>query len=294
MPLSTFSGDREAGAISAALRRDGAVIVTDLVGADVLDAVCAELRPELDAKGLQQASAFNGSRTNRLSNVLAVAPSAAALLDHDMVVSVANDILLPHCASYQIGSTTAIEILPGEAAQALHRDDTPYPVDIAGLEFQIGVMWALNDFTQDNGGTRVVKGSHRVLRSWHLPALDDWEAAVMPRGSALFYLGSTWHGGGANNSDVARMGLINVYSLGWLRQEVNQYLSCPPELAARFAPRLRALLGYMAHGAGDDLLGIYRGDSAAWVETSPETEWGKTRGMIGTRDDAKNQSGHKT
>ena len=161
MPISTLDRDADAGLVASMLRRDGAVIVKDLVGADIVGAVRAELRPELDAKGLETESDFNGSLTNRISNVLTVAPSAAAIVDHDMVVAVANEILLPHCASYHIGSMTAIEIMPGEAAQALHRDDTPFPIDHAGMEIQIGVMWALNDFTEENGGTRVVPGSHR-------------------------------------------------------------------------------------------------------------------------------------
>ena len=87
------------------------------------------------------------------------------------------------------------------------------------------------------------------------------------------------------------MGLINVYSLGWLRQESNQYLNHPPEIAAKFAPRLRALLGYTTHGSGDDLLGAFRGDCPAWVDTPPEPQWREERGMVGTAADAKAQSG---
>ena len=292
MTISHLSRDADVATVVAALRRDGAVIVENLVGSDVVDAVCAELRPELDAKGLEQESDFNGSLTNRISNVLAVSPSSATIVDHDLVVAVANEILLPHCASYHIGSMTAIEILPGEQEQALHRDDTPFPIDNAGMELQIGVMWSLNDFTEENGGTRVVPGSHRFLRSWHLPGLENWEAAEMPAGSALFYLGSMWHGGGANKSDKPRMGLINVYSLGWLRQESNQYLHHPPEVAARFEPRLRALLGYTTHGSGDDTLGAYRGGNCtAWVETPPEPEWRQERGMVATADDVTAQTG---
>ncbi len=292
MPIKTLDRDVDAGSVVSMLRRDGAVIVKDLVGADVVDSVCAELRPELDAKGLEQESDFNGSLTNRISSVLAVAPSAASIVDHDMVVAVANEILLPHCASYHIGSMTAIEILPGEAAQALHRDDTPFPIDNAGMEIQIGVMWALNDFTEENGGTRVVAGSHRFLRAWHLPNLKNWESATMPRGSALFYLGSTWHGGGANRTDKPRMGLINVYSLGWLRQESNQYLHHPPEIAAKFAPRLRALLGYTPHGIGDDQCGSFRGECPAWVAEPPEPAWREERGgHVGTAADVKAQAG---
>lgn len=291
MTISYLGGDTDVSQVVMALRRDGAVVVTDLAGAEVVDTVCDELRQELDAMGLESTSAFNGSLTNRIGNVLAVSPGSAALLDHDMVVAVANEILLPSCASYHISSMTAIEVLPGEAAQALHRDDTPYPIDIAGMELQIGVMWALNDFTKENGGTRVVPGSHRLLRSWHLPNLRNWEAAAMPKGSALFYLGSTWHGAGANETNGRRMGLINVYSLGWLRQEVNQYLTHPPEVAAKFGPRLRALLGYTTHSAGDDRLGIFRGDCPAWVQTPPEEAWYRGRDGTGSAEDAAAQAG---
>ena len=242
MPLAYLDRTADTGTVVLALRRDGAVVVTGLAEHSLVDTVLAELSPQLDASGLKSLSEFNGDRTLRFNNVLSTAPSAAGLVDHDMVVGVANEILLPHCATYQVGSMTAIEILPGESAQALHRDDSLYPIEISGLELQIGVMWALSDFTTDNGGTRVVPGSHRFLRSWHLPDVSDWESSEMPKGSALFYLGSTWHGGGANRSNGPRAGLINTYSLGWLRQESNQYLVTPPEVAAQLGPRLRACL----------------------------------------------------
>jgi ectoine hydroxylase-related dioxygenase (phytanoyl-CoA dioxygenase family) len=291
MPISSFGRFSNPDSITSTLRRDGAVIVNDLVESDLVDAVRAELRPELDTSGLKSKSDFNGSLTLRTSCILSVAPSAAELVDHDMVVRVADEILLPHCATYQVGSLTAIEILPGESEQALHRDDSLYPIENAGMELQIGVMWALDDFTEENGGTRVVLGSHRFLRSWHLPGLTGWESAVMPKGSALFYMGSTWHGGGANRSDAPRMGLINVYSLGWLRQESNQYLTTPPEAAVQFSPRLRALLGYTPHGSGDDRIGKFRGECPAWVDTPPEPAWRDERGQVGTAADTKAQSG---
>ncbi len=292
MPLINIERTADIGAVVEALRRDGAVVVTELAESSLVDAIRAELRPQFDAYGLKACSDFNGSRTLRCwTGLLSSAPSAADLIDHDMVVGVADAILLPHCATYQVGSMTAIEILPGESAQALHRDDSLYPIENAGMELQIGVMWALDDFTAENGGTRVVLGSHRFLRSWHLPGVSDWETAVMPRGSALFYMGSTWHGGGANQSNAPRMGLINTYSLGWLRRESNQYLETPPEVAGRFGPRLRALLGYTPHGSGDDRIGNFRGDCPAWVETPPEPAWRDERGQVGTATDAKAQAG---
>ena len=151
MPLRTFETPINAGAVVEALRRDGAVAVAGLAEPCLVDTIRAELRPELDASGLRIKSDFNGSRTLRNSaSVLAVAPSAAGLVDHDMVIAVANTILLPHCATYQIGSMSAIEILPGESAQALHRDDSLYPIENAGMELQIGVMWFMDDFTEES------------------------------------------------------------------------------------------------------------------------------------------------
>jgi hypothetical protein len=291
MPLSYLDRTSSPEEVVSRLRRDGAVVVTGLAEAELAGKVTAELRQKLNASGLDSSSDFNGAKTLRSGSVLANAPAAAPLLDHDMVVEVANEILLPHCATYQVGSITAIEILPGESAQALHRDDSLYPIEINGMELEIGVMWALNDFTQENGATRVVPSSHRFIRSWHLPDLSNWEAAVMPAGSALFYMGSTWHGGGANNSNEPRLGLINTYSLGWLRQESNQYLETPPEVAAQFGPRLRALLGYTAHGAGDDKMGKFSGECAAWVETPPIPAWQDDRGQIGSTSDVKAQGG---
>jgi len=292
MPLEYLDKTTDSATIIQTLRRDGAVAVKEVADNDVVDAIVNELRPRLDADDLDAASAFDGNRTLRTGyGLLTNAPSAASLVDHDLVIEVANDILLPHCASYNIGSMTAIDILPGEAGQALHRDDSLYPIENAGMELLIGVMWALNDFTQENGGTRVVPGSHRFLRSWHLPDVSAWESTEMPKGSALFYMGSTWHGGGANQSDGPRLGLINTYSLGWLRQEANHYLDTPPEIAMQFEPRLRALLGYSAYGSGDDTIGGSRGDCPAWVNTPPVPEWRDERGQIGSDDDAEAQSG---
>lgn len=114
----------------------------------------------------------------------------------------------------------------------------------------------------------------------------------MPAGSALFYLGSTWHGGGANNSSAPRAGLINTYSLGWLRQESNHYLELPSSTAMQFTPRQRALLGYTAHGCGDDSIGKYDGnDCPAWLDTPPEPAWRDERGQVGTAENVQAQAG---
>jgi ectoine hydroxylase-related dioxygenase (phytanoyl-CoA dioxygenase family) len=291
MLLTYLDRSADAATVADALRRDGAVAVNGLIEPHLADTVATELRPQLDAEGLESRSIFNGDLTRRYGSVMSTAPSAAELVGHDLVISVADEILLPFASTYRISSLTAIEIMPGESDQALHRDDTVYPIDLAGMELTLGVMWSLSDFTEVNGGTRVIPGSHRYLRSWHLPDMSRWETTVMPKGSAVFYLGSTWHGGGANESNAPRLGLINSYCLGWLRPEVNQYLTTPPEIAARYGPRIRALLGYMPHGASDDLCGGFSGECPAWVDTPPEPTWRSERGQIATIENAKTQGG---
>lgn len=109
--------------------------------------------------------------------------------------------------------------------------------------------------------------------------------------STLFYLGSTWHGGGANPSNGACSGLINTYCLGWLRQEANQNLECPPEIASQYSPRLRALLGYTPHGTGDDQIGTFNGECKGWLDKPPEPAWGENRGQVGGATEVKVQVG---
>ncbi|MEM7224242.1 MAG: phytanoyl-CoA dioxygenase family protein [Pseudomonadota bacterium] len=253
MTLASFDQSARTGDVAAALKRDGAVILSNQVDAALAEAVRQEMRPSLDAIGHRFESDFNGYRTLRIGAILAVAPSAATLLGDSRVLEIVDRILLPHCINYRVGSMTGIEILPGETAQMLHTDDSIYPVRLPGMELQVSVMWALGDFTLENGATRVVPGSHK----WHEPrdpVEDEVVQSTMAKGSALIYMGSLWHGGGANRSDRPRMGLINTYALGWLRQEENQYLTIPQDVAARYPDSIRRLLGYQSHGP---ILGTY-------------------------------------
>jgi ectoine hydroxylase-related dioxygenase (phytanoyl-CoA dioxygenase family) len=254
--LEILPADAPVAAVTAALNRDGGVIVSKVADAELVDRIATELAPHHLAEGDKFHNDFNGYRTRRLSAILAISRSAAELIAHPRVLAVADAVLGPHCENYRIGSTTAIEIHPGEGHQALHQDDDFYPMRIPGVEFQLGAMWALDDFTLENGATRVVPGSHwtgSVADAENAPVVQ----AVMPRGSLLLYFGSTWHGGGANTSDKPRSGLINTYALGWLRQEENQYLSVPRAIADSYPDALRRLMGYQAHGP---FLGVFPDD----------------------------------
>ena len=254
--VQTLDGESDSNDVVAALMRDGGVIVADQVSDDVIDRILKNLRGPFDEQGHKFQNDFNGYTTLRLGGILGLSRASADLIAHPRVMEVADAVLKRHCSSYRIGSTTAIEIHPGEKAQVLHRDDGFYPLRLPDVEFQISAMWALHDFTVENGATRIVPGSHHD-RDIDSVEEKDVEQAVMPRGSVLFYLGSTLHGGGANTTKAPRTGLINTYSLGWLRQEENQYLTVPREIADSYPDHVRRLMGYQAHGR---YLGVYPGD----------------------------------
>ena len=254
--LKSFTNEPQTDDVTAALLNDGGVIIERLVEEAVIDKVSEELRPHFDEQGHRFQNDFNGYKTLRLGGILGLSTTSAELIAHPDVMNIADAMLLPHCENYRIGSCTAIEIHPGEKAQTLHRDDDFYPIPIPGVEFQISAMWALDDFTMENGATRVVTKTHPENSMEEMDSADV-EQAVMPKGSVLFYLGSTVHGGGANRSEAPRKGLINTYSLGWLRQEENHYLTLPREVADTYPEHVRRLMGYQSHGA---YLGVYPGD----------------------------------
>ena len=256
MAIEYFDRDAPSEDVIAALNRDGAAVVTDQVSGEVADAVLAELRPYFDREGRLTESDFNGYKTLRTSGILARSRTSAELIGHPRVMEVADAVLLPHCVNYQIGSATAIEILPGESDQLLHTDDVIYPLKVPGLQLQISAMWPLVDFTLENGATRLVPGSHVACE----PVADKPDTVIqapMSKGSVLFYMGCTLHGGGANQSDAPRAGLINTYSLGWLRAEENHFLMVPRKIADTYPEHIRRLLGYQSHGR---LIGAFQGD----------------------------------
>ena len=278
MSIQYFDPDSNSESIVEALQQDGAAIISKQVPDNLADRVTSELRESFDEIGRYDESDFNGYKTLRVSSILAISPSSAELVAHQRVIDVADAILLKHCATYQIGSLTGVEILPDETDQWLHTDDSIYPIKIPGIELQISALWALNDFTEANGATRLILGSHQQdATQRYYETLEDFRRlnpsvgddrivqAKMPKGSLLLYLGKTLHGGCANHSNSARMALVNTYSLGWLRQEENQYLNVPRAQAEKYSETIRNLMGYKPHGG----LGTYQSPDGRWVEYEP-------------------------
>lgn len=189
---------------------------------------------------------FFGYNTKRFGGVFAKSQASQNLAIDPTILKVMETLLLPHCDSIQINLTQAISILPGEKEQLPHRDDEMFPIEHNGRNLMINAIWALSDFTYENGGTRIWPGSHRADLTRE-PEQSDMAAAEMKAGDVLLYLGSVLHHGGANQTSVPRNGLVISYSLGWLRQSENQYLVYPPEIARKFPKKLQQLIGYQAH-----------------------------------------------
>ena len=256
--IQRFQASDDLADMQSSLMRDGALIIEQVADSELITTINAELRPAFDAEGDQFANDFNGYRTRRLGGLLRYSSATAQLLEHPLVMALANAALGPHCAHYQVGSTTAIEILPGEAAQVLHRDDECYPILMDPIEFQISALWSLDAFTDLNGATEVIPRSSQSEGA--AP-----EEAIMPAGSVLVYLGSTRHGGGANHSDAPRAAIVNTYALGWLRQEENQYLTLPRAVVEAQTDSIKRLLGFQAYSRS---LGVWPEDpDGFWFES---------------------------
>jgi hypothetical protein len=247
MPIPRLSAAASGADVAGALGREGCAIVEHLVPCAVLDRVRDELRPYLDATPLGP-DVFAGHRTRRTGGLIGRSPTSRDLVAHALVLDAVRAVLA-HASGFQLHLTQVIAIGPGEVAQPIHRDQWafdffPFP---AGYEVQCNTLWAMTDFTAENGGTRLVPGSHRLADRREF-AHDETEPAEMPAGSLLFYTGAVYHGGGANRSSAVRYGLNITYAVSWLRQEENQYLSVPFAVARELPEPLLRLMGY-ARGA---------------------------------------------
>jgi len=245
--------------VAAALREDGAVVVEGLLDPDLLgrfnaevDPLLAGARPDHDRAFINPAVAwFFGDKTRHVTGVASKSRVfATEILTHPIFLGVCDAVLAPSCARYQLNLAHVLDRGPGAEQQYLHRDELVWVhVPRPHSELQVASMIALVDFTADNGATRVAPGSHR----WPVERQaepGELVPAEMPAGSAIIYLGSTTHAGGANTTaDQWRRGMHLSYVVGWLRTEENHYLTTPPDIARHLPRQSQELLGYAAHDA---------------------------------------------
>ena len=234
----------------ARIERDGYTIVEDAIEPELLDAIDEDLRRiEREHDIVPAHNEFEGTKTVRIYNLLVHGALYERIPVHGSVLPIVEGVLDPGCL---VSSLSSIAIDPGEQQQPIHADDQLIPLAKPHAPVVCNSMWAITDFSEANGATRVVPGSHRLDHSPEYGKHFDSIPAEMARGSVLVWHGSLWHGGGANRSDERRVGIAMNYCAGYIRQQENQQLGIPREIARSFSPRLRELVGY---GVYNNLIG---------------------------------------
>jgi ectoine hydroxylase-related dioxygenase (phytanoyl-CoA dioxygenase family) len=230
----------------AQVRSQGFTIVENAIAPDLVEALSAALwRLESKLGAKPAGNAFEGAATVRIYNLLAHGAPFDEVPVHASVLPIAEGVLDPGCL---ISSLSSIAIDPGEVAQPIHADDMVISLEKPHAPIVCNSMWALTDFTADNGATRLVPGSHLRTNPEYGGAYETI-AAEMPKGSVLVWDGALWHGGGANATNERRVGLAMNYCAGFIRQQENQQLGIPLAIVRGFPPRLQELAGF----------GVYRG-----------------------------------
>jgi ectoine hydroxylase-related dioxygenase (phytanoyl-CoA dioxygenase family) len=225
----------------AALDRDGYVVLTNLLSPEE----CDELRAELTALlGRTGRNAFEGHRTQRVYSVLEKTRAVDRLVDHPRVLALLDRLLLPN---YLLSQLQVINIRPGEEAQLLHPDDGIYPVARPRQDLSAATVWAIDEFTGDNGATVLIPGSHRWPDGRTPADADPRRSAVMPAGSCVLFLGTLWHGGGTNRSTSPRLAATAQYCQPWLRTQEAFTLSTSIDVVRDVSEDIRRMLGYSIH-----------------------------------------------
>jgi ectoine hydroxylase-related dioxygenase (phytanoyl-CoA dioxygenase family) len=258
------------------IRIEGFTVVEDAIEPALVQELTATIdRLMVDLDVPYGANTFLGRHTRRIFNLLSRDPVFAEVPLHPDVLAVAEGVLDEELL---LSSLTAVEMGPGQAGQPFHADTGSIPLRRPHQPIACVAIWMLTDFTPDNGGTRIVPGSHefdRIPRKGEQP--DRYVHAEAPAGSVLVYNGSIWHGGGENTTDSRRMGIVCNYCAGWLRQEENQLLAVPATYAAGLPARLRSMLGYSVYRG---LMGhVDQVDPGTWLDPEKETDmvWKRMR-----------------
>lgn len=230
--------------ISEAFDTEGYVILRNVLSKDMLKRLNQDLEPHFTNRDVCQ-GLFWGNYTTRIEAILSKSEAAQQVVLNSHIMQLVKHALSANCDNIQLHLTQGIRIHPGERAQIIHPDTAMFPVP-KPFEFMVNCIVALSEFTFENGATQVVPGSH-LWAEERMPQAHEIMYAQMQPGDILIYTASLLHGGGANIADHDRTGLAISYSLGWLRQAENMYLTYPPHIAKDFSSDLQRLIGYNVH-----------------------------------------------
>jgi len=257
MPPTTSHDDLDAHI--ERLDRDGCTVVHDAFDVSTADALMTDIdRLETELGITMGGNGFEGRATTRVYNLLALGERYQQVPVHPTVIALMQHVLGPGCL---VSSVSSITIHPGEVAQPIHADDQVIPIPKPHRAVTANSMWALTDFTEANGATRIIPGTHRADHSPEYGRHYDSVSAEMPRGSILVWDGGLWHGGGANTTTERRRGIAMNYCAGFVRQQENQQLGIPLDVMRSFSPELQELCGF----------GVYKGLIGHIDRQSPAT-----------------------
>jgi ectoine hydroxylase-related dioxygenase (phytanoyl-CoA dioxygenase family) len=232
--------DPEADAHASTIQREGFVVLEHVLSPVEVAAMRAALEPDLQGRHMGR-NDFEGFHTERVYALLAKDPALALLVEHPRLLSIVDRLLEPH---YLLSAFLAIHVHPGETAQGWHFDDGGCRVPLPRPMHGVSAIWALDDFTAENGATQVISRSHLWGQDAPAPDSRDAVSICMPAGSVLVLAGTLQHRGGASRGGGTRLGVTPQYCQSWLRQIENMALAVPPHLARRLSPRVQELLGY--------------------------------------------------
>ena len=229
----------------ARIAEQGYTIVADAIEPDLVDEVAAELaRLEVDLGIVPARNDFEGTETVRIYNLLVHGQAFERIPVHANVLPIVEGVLDAQCL---ISSLSSIAICAGETPQPIHADDQLMPIAKPHPPTVCNTMWAITDFTEANGATRIIPGSHLADASPTYGQHYDSIPAEMEKGSVLVWHGSLWHGGGSNTTEERRVGIAMNYCAGYIRQQENQQLGIPRDIALGFEERLQRLCGYSVY-----------------------------------------------
>lgn len=233
-----------------ALHKNGFCLIPEAAPVALVEALSRDLH-EVFLRTPNSSGAFYGERTVRFGAILSRSIHAAPIVQQPLILAIAQAILGPWCDNIQLNLTQAIEIGSGAPQQVPHRDQDMWPASRMlpaghGVEFLLNVMWPFTPYRPKNGSTMIWPGSHCRCSEDLIDPREAISLDIDP-GTALLFLGSTLHAGGANRTHEPRRGMIVSYSLGWLKPYELQTLAYPPEKARDFPSDLARLVGYQIH-----------------------------------------------
>jgi ectoine hydroxylase-related dioxygenase (phytanoyl-CoA dioxygenase family) len=262
--------------LGATLDEAGCCVVEGAADPSVMDSISAELAP-FASEGAFGVGEFEGLKTRRTGAVVLRSETYRSIARHPSLVA-AGDHVFSGSTAWGLSSTELIEIFPGQGGQSIHRDQWKYDYVDLPMEAEVNGMWAITDFTEENGATRIMPRSHRLANDLR-PQFSDTVPAEMSKGSLLLYLGKTYHGGGQNNTDEVRVGLSLQHAVSWVARGELFFLECTPSIVADWDDELVRFLGYQM---GGDSLGVFMDSLDPMAAVHPDRDYG--RGWVKSTD----------